>query len=384
MLSRAGVSVLFLWFLLASPHVLGDTSGDWEKTFAVAAVNGTLPDDVNGVLVAQAGAPSEDLVAAGKALVGALRACGRAMLVMSDEGLGDLSPLEDAAIVSKAAHLPITHVVIVRVFAAQVGQPAMAVVTLYTRGGEAVVAVAAQAGTAIAPGMVASGGTGVTRRAAESVGVLTEQNKTTLKQAREEYEQNYVGFPEIVAVSGSSGQALDEWTTPFLGKYRKPLSVVEFYEAVGRTDLVDRYNSRRATELTLMIGGGVVAVAAAVYAFYSVANSPYSQCVDRNLLRHRDEEEDCDRLDDGEGKLSAGLIVSGIALLAGLVGSGINPHPVTASEAREIADQHNQKLKLKLGLGEAQARPAKQHRFRLGALPFASYKGGGVLLSLSF
>jgi hypothetical protein len=68
-------------------------------------------------------------------------------------------------------------------------------------------------------------------------------------------------------------------------------------------------------------------------------------------------------------------------------GAGMNSHPVTASEARELADTYNKQLKRELGLDEegtpapAPARPPSiQARFS----PVVGPGGAGLRLSGTF
>jgi hypothetical protein len=55
------------------------------------------------------------------------------------------------------------------------------------------------------------------------------------------------------------------------------------------------------------------------------------------------------------GALIPGMVISSVGLLAWYVGLSWNPHPVSPTEARQLADEHNVELRKKLGLPPLQA-----------------------------
>jgi hypothetical protein len=75
----------------------------------------------------------------------AVRQSGRARLVMGSSALGDLSALDDQAIVHRASGLPITTVAVVRTFPGE-GARTTVVVTLYDRAGRTLGAMSGERG----------------------------------------------------------------------------------------------------------------------------------------------------------------------------------------------------------------------------------------------
>ncbi len=69
-------------------------------------------------------------------------------------------------------------------------------------------------------------------------------------------------------------------------------------------------------------------------------------------------------------------------LVAGFV---INPDPVDAREARQLADEYNQKQTNASGdRSEAEAAKKSQATVQIAVAPLASKSGGGLALQLSF
>src|SRR4051794_7204440 len=92
-------ALISLW-ALASP-------ADWTATFPPDAAGSYLEVDASSVLVAAGGEPSADLSAAVRALADALRASGRAKLVMDASVIGSTAGLSDEQIVQKCQAMPV-------------------------------------------------------------------------------------------------------------------------------------------------------------------------------------------------------------------------------------------------------------------------------------
>src|SRR5205814_4570921 len=112
------------------------------------AVAVNLPAGKTDFIVVGAGPATPERRDAAAALEKSVRASGRAALVMNASGLGPVEALDDATIVGKCKALPITSVVIVRVFPGSGDEPPRAVVTLYNRAGEVKSAFTGAAGPA--------------------------------------------------------------------------------------------------------------------------------------------------------------------------------------------------------------------------------------------
>src|SRR5690606_25352684 len=95
------------------------------------------------LIVVVAGEKTAAATEAGKALADAAR--GTARLVMDDSSLGDVSALDDQAIVAKSQHLPVDRIAIVRVFPGASADTA--VVTVYDKKATVLSSFSGESGT---------------------------------------------------------------------------------------------------------------------------------------------------------------------------------------------------------------------------------------------
>jgi len=160
-----------------------------------------------------------------------------------------------------------------------------------------------------------------------------------------------------------------------------PLEGSAFYEKIGRRDLLETYQRRVQLKNGLKILGALTTAAGlvlSVAAFTSNNDCPNpsrdSWCIGSGISKNR--------------QLAAGLIGAGLAaggtsmLVAGFV---INPDPVDAREARQLADEYNQKQTNASGdRSEAEAAKKSQATVQIAVAPLASKSGGGLALQLSF
>jgi hypothetical protein len=109
-----------------------DAQEGWSITFSPQSLTAISTPLSAVVVIAGGGQP--DGAAAANALIAGLRASGRASLVMDASSIGDVSTLDDAAMVARAQSLPVDQIVIVRTFPDGPGQVA-AVVSIYDKRG---------------------------------------------------------------------------------------------------------------------------------------------------------------------------------------------------------------------------------------------------------
>jgi hypothetical protein len=66
--------------------------------------------------------------------------------------------------------------------------------------------------------------------------------------ALEQYDEQAIGFDDFGGVVTEDGRVTGtvQWSSPYQGKYKKPLVGADFYRAVGRPDLVKQYEDRAA------------------------------------------------------------------------------------------------------------------------------------------
>lgn len=310
---------------------------NWTATFGPQESGSYLDGDHAKVLVAAAGAPDSQSKEAAAALVAALRQSGRADLVMTSEPLGDVSALDDASIVKKAAALPVTRIAVVRVFPGAPDQPLTAVVSFYDKAGATTGALSAASGQPLAARTGTSQSEGVSSQAVSAVSGIQKEAVEGSKKAQDEYDLNFIGFNEGVTVNARTGGVMSTWAIPFQGKYRKPLEGVDFYKALGRDDLVKKYESANAARTSLMVAGLLVGGAGLLLPLVgpSLTGGDYLTSFSTFLI--------------------PSLILVGVGTGAAYAGIFWNPNPVTPTEARQLGDEHNIELRKKLGLPPLQA-----------------------------
>jgi hypothetical protein len=181
-----------------------------------------------------------------------------------------------------------------------------------------------------------SPGGGIGTRAAEEATEKAAPYRSDKAKAQEIHDRFFIGFDDGAAVPASENAART-WTQPWQGRNKKPLKGAEFYRALGRKDLANKYDSNQETKVAVTIIG-VAAAAAGTWLAIASLQKPG----DYNP-------------GTGSGGSSAsqgilGILVIGIGCAAAVVPWYFSSHPVDAPEARRLADEHNQKLKAKLGL----------------------------------
>jgi hypothetical protein len=362
----------------------------WSTTFPAQTLATHLGDTPARYMVVPAGGESPELTQAEQALTAALRASGKASLVMSAQALGPVAQLADGEIARRSASFPVDRVMVLRLFPDGSGALTQAVVTLYDTGGKPLGSFSAVAGTALAtsteapPSEVAAAPQPVAppappRRQAPA------NPEVPPADALEQYEQRHIGFDELVAVSTRTGMVMSQWAVPYEGKYKKPLEGDAFYRKVGREDLVTAYNDKMSTKTAIavlggaaLVGGGIVSVVALTSPREdcSALSSDFGACINRNSQRMSEK--------ITTATVGLGIAGAGVGLMTAAI--YINPHPVNSSEARELADGYNKKLKVELGLSEegapaeAPARPVIQARLT----PAVGPGGAGLVLSGTF
>ena len=161
----------------------------------------------------------------------------------------------------------------------------------------------------------------------------------------------------------------------FRGKLGEEVEAPEFFEMVGRDDLVAAYQRRRY----VMIGGyAVAALSFATAAVLTIrSESPIASCT--NVRGEAGQ--NC--LDNN----NRSLVPTVAALVVGVVGVGVgtyvhrHPQPIDEDDARVLADGYNQRLRGALGL-RAAARPPRLRDVALA--PKLGRGDAGVVLGARF
>jgi hypothetical protein len=196
--------------------------------------------------------------------------------------------------------------------------------------------------------------------------------------AQEQYDQQAVGFDDFGGVVTEHGvvKGTVEWTSPYLGKYKRPLAGADFYRAVGRLDLAKQYEDRAALKTGLIVGGGLTALAGMIAATV-MATSQVSTCTP--ITPGSFAMPTCTTpasVDPALGWLAVGGIVTGGVVA--IVGAGINPDPVGDVGKRQLAEAYNRDLWQRLTT-EPHADGVDVH-----VVPQIGRDGGGVSVAVRF
>jgi len=174
--------------------------------------------------------------------------------------------------------------------------------------------------------------------------------------------------------------ASKRWTLA-LGDAQTEVEPQDFYVQVGRQDLADSYGRRRG----LMIGSFVVASAATIGTAL-VLFSPRRGQEDCSKYGLTDAYFDCfdANLDASRNQALAYFAAAGLAAIA-VAGFSVGghyyrtPHPIELSEAKQLADAYNQRLRGRLRpVAAARALPA------LTLAPYATGRDAGLAIHARF
>ena len=390
-----GINAVFACLLAATTT----PKADWNTTFEKGAVGSQVQGNDLRILVAGAGDNRAESNAAARALVQALRAGGRAKIAMDDGALGSIVGLDDEAIVKKTAKLPtVDQVFIVRVFPGSNGTAASAVITMYNKAGTTIGAFTGTAGVAMTTAAARGPGEGVSASTQSAVDSVTKVGRGK-DSAKEDYDKRYVWFEDLAAVT-NNGAVVAQWSQSYKGKYKEPLEGADFYDYVGRADLAATYRSNSHTKMALGIGSGAAYIVGTGVMLYGLlageqtyqdqncdpASPTFTQCEDNNIagMKRVSDENSSRRM----RYLYIGVGIDLVGLALTIADMFVPLHPVTASEARELADKYNKKLQGELGLGpSASVAPSPDDegsKLKLSWQPYGLPDGAGVNLRLDF
>jgi hypothetical protein len=378
---------LALALLLVSVSTAAADPAAWKTSFTGPAVASQHAVAMDGLVVTGGGAADPARDEAVTAVLDAYRSSGRVSLVIDAAPLGDLTGLADADIVKRAGALAVSHVAVVRLFASTAGQPT-AMVSVYDRTGTPVTSFVATAGAALpvrataappAEPTVAPASTGISRDTFDSVASAQKASQRDAAAAKAEFNDNFVWVDGFTVVNGY-GMPIASGAIAYQGIERRPLNGASFYTAVGRDDLASRYRSRRNTKIGFIVGGTAVAIGAILYAASGLdceyPDFPSTPAEDAAYER-------CE--DDGMSRLQWGLGISLVGSLASTIALFVPSHPVPVSTRRQLAIEHNEGLRTRLGLdSEYTPRLLRSPIRDVNVTPYAAAGGGGLVLQGRF
>jgi hypothetical protein len=239
------------------------------------------------------------------------------------------------------------------------------VVTHYGKDGAGHGGYSATPGVAVAARP--STGTGVAESAARALDQVEKETAHTTSS----YDDQYVDFIDVVTIQTNGRYVnVQQGIQPVQGKYKKPLEGASFYEVVGHPELADSYRRTRNWKLGLALGGGALFLGGLTYGVLGILDDG---CSAGRLGAAVGGDGVCSR---DYTQLIVGGGVALVGVLAGTVGLTLNPHPVDATGARQLADEFNRRLR------EGASLPARPPELQAGL--FARPGGGGVALGGRF
>ncbi|MDR0966193.1 MAG: hypothetical protein LBM75_06800 [Myxococcales bacterium] len=343
----------------------------WPETFSPSAMTSYLGRADTTVLLVAGGMPSEELASATAAFAEAAREAG--VTVLTGEALGSVAELDDAAIAAKGAQFPADSIVIVRIFPGASSTPPTAMVTRYSKKGEPLDAFTVKRGVALAAKEgAAAPSDGAPPAAMQAISEIQQTGTSAL----DEYEKNFIGFQGWTAIGVNQyGQVVSasSGVIPVKGKFKEPLKGATFYEEIGRADLVSSYKTRRGAKIGLMAGGSVAMAGGLVVMLLPLFGSDGKEPEDWGSQEWEDW--DAKQSKRKTNFLIAGGVITAVGTAALMTGLFLRMAPIDAAEARRLADEHNKKLRQKLGLPD---------NVTIDLSFSAGPGGGGALLSGTF
>ncbi|NOY26203.1 MAG: hypothetical protein GXP62_10065 [Oligoflexia bacterium] len=344
-------------------HASAALAADWSAAFPSDQTASWIEGDRLKLIVIDLGDDPE----AGAMLRAAFSESDRVKLVMDGSSLGDVSGLDDVAIVSRTQALPVDAVVLLRTFPGEDGSTA--VVAIYDKEGQAIGGFSATPSEPV--DMNESHSSVGASSAAAAVSSVTQQGSDELAARLDEYLERRIWFQNWAAVNSSTGAVMRSWSVPLKGKFGEPLKGAAFYEYMGKDELASKFRRRRVGSAAIILGGIGSAIVAPLLLFPRY-DSNFKPTYDPN---------------------TAQKIVGVVAGIAGVtlfsVGLGRSSFPLKGPENLRLVDEFNKELRTELGLPDdidARLKAATEYSspFSLNVSPWVSPDGGGLVATGSF
>lgn len=203
-------------------------------------------------------------------------------------------------------------------------------------------------------------------------------------QAQAEYDARAIRFGRTIVVWANGHSAgVGTISTATRGDTDVPMSVFEFYGAVGRPDLIAAYQRRRRIGYG-GVGLGIAVMAGGLIVGRTIDVAPdYSRCAPGDNSCRVDAEltASSERISRSSHWMLGGLVLGSVPLMVGAYYL-MHRQPISEAEARRLAGEHNRQLRIRLGLPVADLAPVSGPTLQLA--PYASGGGGGLVLSGTF
>jgi hypothetical protein len=169
------------------------------------------------------------------------------------------------------------------------------------------------------------------------------------------------------------------------GKYRREVPENDFFRQVGRSDLAESYERRRALAVGLIVGGAALFVGSVIYAITNIrtstpCNVPVTDPAFADKCVYHADHGDFSSVWIGMG----GVGISSLMAIGGIASYRAR-HPIEADEMRRLADEYNVALIRKLGGAPPQRREdVSRPVITLNLTPTALPHGAGLALQGRF
>jgi hypothetical protein len=327
---------------LAQPAEVGV---DWTAKLPSGALASYFRATDKKLLVVGAGAKSPDILALAPIVIQGLRSSGAFELVMDNSAIGDVSALSDQDIVARAAGQPADALLVLRVFGE--GAQASVVGTSYALDGTVIAAFSLAPGATLAVRADASAAAGIGQTAVNSVEAIMQtggETQSELTKAEEEYLDRFLHFQYMVQFNVYTGDGRAFKTNQVLrGLVNEPLNNRSLLQYVGKPELADRYQSRRALKLGLSFSGALGFPSLVIgVSLLALVRTELSGCADAVFF-------DCNARPKALAA-STGLMVAGPILITGFIIGVALPPLFKEKQKQPLVDSYNRELRRELGL----------------------------------
>jgi hypothetical protein len=364
---------------------------DWEQSFPPQALASHLPYQATRVLVITAGQLDEDTNRLQKALISRINGIDDATAVTIPSLNG--RDVDDRELLASVEKIHPDVILIVRLFNPE-NSRATAIGTFYGSDKEVVSAFALEEGQVMKsrseeetsddgreplplPKKSKSGdeeaeepagqkdpeskkqrdpSEGVTSKTAEAVSSIGDEEEQSSEVRRDTLEHGELMVTEVNLHNQSAGGKPTKLYF-YRGVYKEEISPQQFLEEVGRPELIGEYEKRKEQRTGLFVASAITGVAGSAMIFAPLYET-------RRSIRIG---------------LTAGGALFYAASIVGLTGALVmSPFPLSASEARKLAYQHNKKLEGAENMSLDRPRPSVE----VGAGPMGN--GAGFVLKATF
>ena len=158
--------------------------------------------------------------------------------------------------------------------------------------------------------------------------------------AKARYAEEFLWFDEVYIGTDADELASEgRGAVVYRGWRKTALEGRDLYVALGRDDLAASYTRRQVFRWSLVGVGVALALAGPVYVAAANEDCPgkpdFRGCLER-----------------GDRRLALGGAIIGAGTVVVIAGLFVNPNPISPNETRRLANEHNVKLRRKLGLPE--------------------------------